>query len=313
MSGFLAMRIVTGIVALLLVSIGVYLFPYIAEGDPIRAILRSRTGQLALDEGAIAAMREALGLDRPLYAQYLEWLWNALRGDFGYSFTTRMPVVSQIWPALLNSLLLITTALAAAVAISIPLSMLMAMRKGGVLDATLMSITQCFIAIPEYWMAPVLMLVFALYLNLLPAAGWDGAVYLVLPASVLALRPLAYFTHVTRASMSEVLEAPYITAARARGLSLAAATLRHGVRNALPPLVTLLGIWFGGLLAGAVLIEVIFAIPGMGRLIYTAVINRDLPLLQGSILTVVALQIVINTLSDLAHAMLNPAVGIDHD
>ncbi|MBB3709795.1 peptide/nickel transport system permease protein [Aminobacter aminovorans] len=268
---------------------------------------------MVMDDAAIAALRETFGLDRPIYQQYFDWLRNAVVGDLGYSHATRLPVMTQIMPALSTSLIVISITLATAVAISLPLSIYMAINRGNAIDTALTMITQCFIAIPEYWVAPVLMLTFSLYLGLLPAAGWGDPSNMILPVAVLCLRPLAYFTHVTRASMIDVLESPYILAARARGLTLVSAVIRHGIRNGIGPLVTLFGIWFGGLLAGAVLIEVIFAIPGMGRLIYSSVINRDTPLLQGSIVVLVTIQILVNTVCDLIHALLNPGSAARHD
>lgn len=313
MTRFVQLRILTGLASLLVVSLAIFLFPYVAEGDPVRAIIRARTGQLSMDDETVAALRIALGLDQPLLGQYLSWLGRALLGDFGVSYTTRVDVISQIAPALGTSLILILTALLAAASVSVPLAVFMAMNKGSKVDRALTTITQSFIAIPEYWLAPLLMLLFALYLGILPSAGWNGPSYVILPAFVLALRPLAYFTHVTRASMIDVLQSSYIVAARARGMTLRQAVLRHGVRNGIGPLVLLFGVWFGGLLAGAVIIEVIFAIPGMGRLIYSAVINRDMPLLQASILILVTLQIIVNTVSDFAQMYLNPAAGADRD
>ncbi|WP_316355270.1 ABC transporter permease [Devosia sp.] len=313
MTRLLLLRLSIAIISLVVISFAVFMFPYIADGDPVRAILRARTGQMVMDDAAVAALREAFGLDRPLHEQYLDWLRSAVLGDLGYSHATRLAVVTQIIPALSTSLVLIATSLATAVAISLPLSIYMAINRGRTSDTTLTVITQCFIAIPEYWIAPVFMLAFSLYLGLLPAAGWGEPANIVLPVAVLCLRPLAYFTHVTRASMIDVLESPYILAARARGLTLVGATIRHGIRNGIGPLVTLFGIWFGGLLAGAVLIEVIFAIPGMGRLIYSSVINRDTPLLQGSILVLVTIQILVNTMCDLIHALLNPGSAARHD
>lgn len=313
MARLLLLRLSIAIISLLLVSFAVFLFPYIADGDPVRAILRARTGHMVLDDAAVAALREAYGLDRPLYHQYLEWLRGAVVGDLGYSHATRLAVTAQIAPALSTSLLLITASLATAVAVSLPLAVYMAMHRGKTIDTVSTIVTQCFIAIPEYWIAPVSMLIFSLYLGWLPAAGWEGPANIVLPVAVLCLRPLAYFTHVTRASMIDVLQSPYILAARARGLTVVGATIRHGIRNGVGPLVTLFGIWFGGLLAGAVLIEVIFAIPGMGRLIYSAVINRDTPLLQGSILVLVTIQIIVNTFCDLIQALLNPGSGVRHE
>lgn len=192
---------------LAIVSVIAFLLPYMAGGDPARTILFSRMRDTALDPHAVEALRTSLGLDRPLYVQYFAWLSNALRGDLGFSFTSSQPVAGELLRSLGVSVTLALTALAIAVAVALPLGTLAAMRPGGRLDnfATLM--IQTFVATPEYWFAPMSALVFALYLGWLPSAGWDSWRSLVLPALTLTLRPLAYFTQVTRAAMAEVLRA----------------------------------------------------------------------------------------------------------
>jgi len=267
----------------------------------------------ALDPHAVEALRTSLGLDRPLYVQYFAWLSNALRGDLGFSFTSSQPVAGELLRSLAVSVTLALTALAIAVAVALPLGTLAAMRPGGRLDnfATLM--IQTFVATPEYWFAPMSALVFALYLGWLPSAGWDSWRSLVLPALTLTLRPLAYFTQVTRAAMAEVLRAPYITAARSRGLGMHGTVMRHGIRNGSLPVVTFFALWLAGLLGGSVVVEVIFAIPGMGRLLYDAVVNRDIPMLQGGFICIVALSILINTLADSFYVLINPAMRGRHD
>ncbi|MGV2067211.1 ABC transporter permease [Agrobacterium sp. 22-226-1] len=298
---------------LAIVSVIAFLLPYMAGGDPARTILMSRMRDTALDPHAVEALRVSLGLDRPLYAQYFAWLSGALRGDLGFSFTSSQPVAAELLRSLWVSVTLALTALAVAVAVALPLGTLAAMRPGGRLDnfATLM--IQTFVATPEYWFAPMSALVFALYLGWLPSAGWDSWRSLVLPALTLTLRPLAYFTQVTRAAMAEVLRAPYITAARSRGLGMHGTVMRHGIRNGSLPVVTFFALWLAGLLGGSVVVEVIFAIPGMGRLLYDAVVNRDIPMLQGGFICIVALSILINTLADSFYVLINPAMRAHHD
>ncbi|WLD97769.1 ABC transporter permease [Agrobacterium leguminum] len=298
---------------LAIVSVIAFLLPYMAGGDPARTILMSRMRDTALDPHAVEALRVSLGLDRPLYVQYFAWLSGALRGDLGFSFTSSQPVAAELLRSLWVSVTLALTALAVAVAVALPLGTLAAMRPGGRLDnfATLM--IQTFVATPEYWFAPMSALVFALYLGWLPSAGWDSWRSLVLPALTLTLRPLAYFTQVTRAAMAEVLRAPYITAARSRGLGMHGTVMRHGIRNGSLPVVTFFALWLAGLLGGSVVVEVIFVIPGMGRLLYDAVVNRDIPMLQGGFICIVALSILINTLADSFYVLINPAMRAHHD
>ncbi len=203
------------------------------------------------------------------------------------------------------------SALAAALLVALPLGTLAATKPGGKIDAFATLLTQTLIAVPEYWLAPMGILVFALWLGWLPSAGWGSPSSVILPALVLSFRPMAYFTRVDRAAMIDVLQAPYITAARSRGLSLGETVVRHGLRNGAQPVVTLFGLWLAGLLGGSMVIEVIFAIPGMGRLIYDGVVNKDMPMLQAGFVAIVALSVLINTVADIAYAALNPMVRYD--
>ncbi len=307
-----AQRIVIMIIMLLIVSAVAFCVPMIAGEDPARTILLANSTSLDLEPEAVAALRLELGLDRPLGVQYLNWLGNALTGDFGKSFSNRQPVGAEIMRALGVSVTLALSALSVALAIALPLGTAAAMRPGSRLDTFTTLLIQTLVATPEYWFAPVSVLFFVLWLGVLQSAGWTGWESVVLPAMALSLRPTAYFTQITRASMIDVLEARYITAARARGLSLNQAVLHHGVRNGSLPVVTFFALWFAGLLGGSVVIEVIFGIPGMGRLLYEAVINNDVPVLQGGFVCIVGLSIVINTAADLAYMIVNPVMRSGH-
>ncbi len=305
---FIARRLAVLLLTLLVVSVLCFALPYLSEADPARSILRARVAELAIDPDAVAGLKARYGLDRPLPVQYASWLGNVVRGDFGYSFANRMPVGDQIGSALRVSATLALAALAIAIVVAFPLGTVAAIRPGGRADNVVTFITQSLVALPEYWLGPLAILVFALHLGWLPSAGWLEPAHLVMPACVLAFRPLAYFTRVARASMLDVLNAPYMTAARGRGLGVARSIVAHGLRNATPPVMTLFGIWLAGLIGGAVVIEVIFAIPGMGRLVYNAVVNRDIPLLQAGVMCIVALAVAINTVADLLYLALNPAL-----
>lgn len=306
-------RMIILVVMMLIVSVAAFIIPLMTDADPARTILMSRVSDPNLDPSAVAALRTELGLDRPLIVQYVSWLGHALTGDLGFSFASRQPVAAEIGQALGVSLTLALTALGWALLVALPLGTLAAMYPGSKLDSMTTLLIQTLVATPEYWFAPVSILVFALWLGLLPSAGWQGPQSVILPALALSLRPMAYFTQITRAAMLEVLKAPYITAARARGLSMNQAVMRHGLRNGSLPVVTFFALWFAGLLGGSVVIEVIFAIPGMGRLIYSAVINNDVPLLQGAFVAMVGLAILINTAADVFYLYLNPALRSSHD
>ena len=297
-------------VTLLVVSVLAFLIPYAGEGDPARKILRARLNDPALDPAQVEALTKELGLDRPLYVQYFDWLREVLTGDFGFSFTSRTPVQELVVPALGVSMSLALAALLLALVFALPLGTWAATAPGGKVDNAITFMSQSAVSAPEYWVGPVMVLVFARYLGWLPSGGWTGPAYIVLPAVALALRPLGYFTQVTRAAMIDVLAAPYITAARSRGLSFPRTLVRHGMRNSMLPVMTLFSFWFAGLLGGSVVIEVIFNIPGMGRLLYTAVLNNDVPVIQGGLIWILTLAVVINTVTDLLYGVLNPAIRV---
>ncbi|HEY5783767.1 MAG TPA: ABC transporter permease [Microlunatus sp.] len=310
MVSFLLRRAATLVVTLLVVSVLAFLIPYAGEGDPARKILRARVNDPALDPAQVEALTRELGLDRPVWQQYLDWLSHAVRGDFGYSYTSRTSVQELVVPALGVSITLALAALLLALVIALPLGTWAATARGGKVDNAITFVSQGSVSAPEYWVGPVLVLIFALHLGWFPSGGWDGPIYIVLPAVALALRPLGYFTQVTRAAMSDVLSAPYFTAARSRGLSYPQTLVRHGMRNSMLPVMTLFSFWFAGLLGGSVVIEVIFNIPGMGRLLYTAVLNNDIPVIQGGMMWILTLAVVITTATDLLYSVLNPSIRV---
>lgn len=310
MLSFLIRRGLTLLVTLFVVSVLAFLIPYSGEGDPARKILRARVNDPSMDPAQVEAMTKELGLDRPIYVQYLDWLRDVLTGDFGYSFTSRTPVQDLVLPALGVSVSLAIAALLLALVVALPLGIWAATSPGSKVDNVVTFISQSAVSAPEYWVGPVLVLVFARDLGWLPSSGWSGLAYIILPATALALRPLGYFTQVTRASMSDVLGAPYITAARSRGLSFPRTLLRHGMRNSMLPVMTLASFWFAGLLGGSVVIEVIFNVPGMGRLLYTAVLNNDVPVIQGGLMWILLLAVLINSATDLLYGVLNPAIRV---
>jgi peptide/nickel transport system permease protein len=310
MVSFLMRRAATLLVTLLVVSVLAFLIPYAGEGDPARKILRARVNDPGLDPAQVEALTRELGLDRPLYVQYLDWLRTMASGDFGFSFTSRTPVQDLVVPALSVSMSLALAALLLALVFALPLGTWAATARGGRVDSVVTFLSQSAVSAPEYWVGPVLVLIFARNLGWLPSGGWTGPAYIVLPAVALSMRPLGYFTQVTRAAMSDVLAAPYITAARSRGLSFPRTLVRHGLRNSMLPVMTLFSFWFAGLLGGSVVIEVIFNIPGMGRLLYTSVVNNDVPVIQGGMLLILTLAVLINTVTDLLYGVLNPAIRV---
>jgi peptide/nickel transport system permease protein len=306
---FITKRTATLLAAVAVSSFAVFLIPYVTPGDPVRKIIRSRVAGDAVDESAVRGLAESLGLNDPLAAQYLRWLGDFFTGDMGLSFVSRTPVAEQVLPALTVTLSLVAMSLALAAAVALPLGIISGLRPGSMADKAITAVTQAFIAMPEYWVAPVLVLVFALKLSVLPTAGWNDLSSAVLPALTLALRPISFFTSAVRAGIIDAAGADHVSAARARGLSHAQSIVRHVIPNGLVPLSTLFAVWFAGLLGGSVIVEVIFAVPGMGRLLFDSVINSDIPLAQGGVVVVVALAVGVTTLADFVHRFLSPTVG----
>ena len=312
MRAFLAKRTVALGVTVLLASFVVFLIPYVTPGDPVRKIIRSRVAGDVVDESAVEGVAAQLGLEDSLPAQYVRWLGRLVTGDLGLSYASRTPVIEQVLPALWITLSLTVVTLAVAALLAVVLGTVAALREGRLADRVVTAVTQALIAMPEYWLAPVLVLVFALNLSLLPSAGWSGPSSMVLPVAVLAIRPLSHFTSAVREGMLDALGGEHVLAARARGLSYPQTVVRHVIPNGLLPLTTLTGVWFAGLLGGSVIVEVIFAIPGMGRLLYDAVLNSDIPLAQGGVVFVVGLAVVLTTAGDFLHAALNPTMRGSH-
>lgn len=309
---FLARRTAALVSAVLLASFAVFLIPYVTPGDPVRKIIRSRVAGDVIDESTVHALAAQLGLNDPLWSQYLRWLGRLGTGDMGLSYTSRTPVVDQVMPALGITLSLVVLTLGTAAAISVILGVTAALQEGRPADKAITAVTQAFIAIPEYWLAPMLVLVFALQLAVLPSAGWTGPTSAVLPVAVLALRPTSHFTSAVREGVLEALSAEHVAAARGRGLSYIHTVRRHVIPNSLLPLTTLAAVWFAGLLGGSVIVEVIFAIPGMGRLLFDGVQNSDIPLAQGGVVVVVGLAVLLTTAADLVHGLLNPRMRQRH-
>jgi len=297
-------------ILLILVSLIAFLYPYAGGMDPTASILRSRIGEREQTPEIVAAVKQELGLDRPLVFQFTTWVEHIFTGDLGNSFVSKAPVSTILFRGLRVTFILSIVSLVFSIIISIPLGVLSSLRPGKWLDNSIGILTQTGVAIPEYWFAPVLILIFSLNLHWLPSAGWRGPLFLVMPAATLALRPISYFTRLTRETMIEVMQKDFIRAARAKGLSEFKIIWRHALRNSLIPVVTLITLWLAGLLGGSVIVEVIFAIPGIGRVMYDAVIANDLPVLQAGVVLITGLAVLINTVTDLAYIVLNPTIRL---
>ncbi len=309
MLSYLVGRIVALVLSLAAASVVVFAAVEIVPGDPAATML----GLNATPE-TLAALRAELGLGGTPVERYAQWAGGMLRGDLGISYTYRVPVAELVAARIWVSLPLALMALALSTAIALPAGMIAAARRGGAADLIVMGATQLGVAVPNFWFAMLLVLAFSIGLGWFPSGGfpgWEagaGAALgaLVLPAVALALPQAAILARVMRAAMLETLGQEYIRAARAKGLSRTQATLRHGLRNALVPVLTILGLQFSFLLAGAIIIENVFYLPGLGRLIFQGITQRDLIVVESVVMLLVAAVIVVNFAVDLAYAAVDP-------
>jgi ABC-type dipeptide/oligopeptide/nickel transport system permease component len=265
-----------------------------------------------LGEGAtveeVNRLRGQLGLDEPLLVQYRSFLRGILRGDLGTSFRYGTPVTDEIRTRLPNTALLAVAAMAAAIVFAIPLGILAAVFRGTAVDHAAMTVALAGISMPNFWLGPLLAILFAVQLGWLPVSGTGSAAHLVLPAITLGAALSAILARMTRASLLEELRELYVLAARARGLSPRRAVLRHAFRNSLIPIVTIVGLQFGAVLTGTIITETIFAWPGIGRLLIQSINFRDYPLIQGCILFISVTYVAMNLLTDLTYGFLDPRI-----
>jgi len=276
-------------------------------GDPAALIARAKYGEEVRPD-LIEQVRKDEGLDAPLPFQYLRWLARVARGDLGLSVASRQPVIGEIAARLPATFRLALAALLFSALVGIPLGVICAARKGKTADAVGTFGALVGVSVPSFWLALLLILVFNLRLGWLPSYGDEGPSHLVLPTLTLGLGMAALVTRVTRTSMLEALGQEYIRTARAKGLSERAVLLRHALKNALIPVVTILGLQFGRLLEGAVIVETIFGWPGIGRLLVNSIFERDFPVVQGCVLTIAAVVVALNLAVDLLYAWLDPRI-----
>jgi peptide/nickel transport system permease protein len=298
-------RVLLALPALWLVLTMVFLLIHIVPGDPVEQML----GEGAAP-GEIAALRHGLGLDQPLHVQYGRYLKQLARGDLGESLRFHAPVRKILLERYPATLALAFWALLVCAAIAIPAGVLAAQRRGRGADRAVGVFTLLGLAAPNFALGPLLILLFSVALGLLPVSGRSGALSYILPAATLGAALAAILTRMVRGAMLEELSSDYVRTARAKGLSESAVLFRHAFRNALIPVITILGLQFGTLLAGAIVTESIFAWPGIGRLTVQAIAARDYPLLQGSILLISISYVLVNLLTDLVYAVADPRVRL---
>ena len=306
MTRFLVRRLLLTIPVLLGVATLVFSLIHLVPGDPVQAML----GDSASPQD-IADLRGRLGLDRPLLVQYGAFLKGALRGDLGSSLRTNQTVTSAILERLPATFELAVAAMCVAAAIAIPLGILAAVRAGTAVDYAATTLALVGISVPNFWLGPLLAIVFSIELGWLPVSGRGSAANLVLPAVTLGAPLAAVLARMTRASVIEELRELYVLAARAKGVSFVRAVLHHAFRNSLIPIVTVFGLQFGAVLTGAVITETIFAWPGVGRLLIQSIAFRDYPLVQGCILLIAVTYVAMNLLTDVAYGLLDPRIRFE--
>lgn len=296
-------RLSAALVVILGICTLVFLLIHLVPGDPVEAML-GESAQSADRE----ALRVALGLDRSVSEQYLNYLGRLIRLDLGESFQDRRPIASILGERVPATLELTAAALSLALVLALPLGVLAARHQGTGLDAGAMGLSLVGVSIPNFWLGPLLILIFSLWLGWTPVSGREGMSSLILPAITLGTGMAAILARMVRGSVLEVLGEDYVRTARAKGLSEGRVLWGHALRNAWLPILTLIGMQLGGLLGGAVITETVFAWPGVGSLLVEAIQSRDYPVVQACVLLVSLSYVLVNTLTDLVYSWIDPRI-----
>ena len=301
---FVLARLSQSAITLLLFSVVIFGLAR-ATGDPLTLVL-----PMVATEEDFANARRYLGLDRPLYVQYLTFVGRAATGDFGTSIRSRRPVVELLRERLPNSLALAAFSMAVSLLIAFPLGVLAAVRRGTALDSGAKVLATLGQSLPTFWVGIVLIEVVAGRLQWLPAGGSGSLAHYILPGFTLGWFVVAGLMRLLRSAMLEVLDAEYVTTARAKGAPEVSVVWRHALRNALIPVVTFAGVYFAILVTSAIVVETVFAWPGMGRLAYEAITGRDFPVIQAVVLVTAAIVVTVNFAVDLLYAVIDPRIGL---
>ena len=304
MSAFILRRLLLSIPTLIGVLVVAFLLLYVAPGDPVMAMVGERA-----DEATIARLRQELRLNDPLPVQFGHYVAGIATGDLGTSYITNRPIRNDILERFPKTLQLAGAAMLLATLCGVTLGVLSARNPGGPIDRFGLGLAYLGISFPVYWVGLLLILLFAVTLHWLPPSGFGGARYLVLPALALGMRSIAFLARMTRSAMLDALGADYVRTARAKGLGERLVVGRHALRNAMIPIITVLGLDFGAYLTGSILTETIFSWPGLGRYVVNAIARRDLPAIQGSVLFLSAVFVLVNLITDVAYAKADPRVS----
>jgi peptide/nickel transport system permease protein len=303
---YVGRRLLAVVPVLFGVTLAVFSMLFLVPGDPVKIML----AEFVTTPDQVARMRAQLHLDEPVLHQYGRFVGNALRGDLGMSIRSRRPVATEIGENLGSTGRLALASMVVAIALGVPLGLIAALGRNSWLDVAAMGVALLGVAMPSFWLGFLLIFVFSLHLGWLPATGGGDLPHLVMPAVALGTIAAAIIARLTRSSMLEVLGQDYVRTARAKGLGGFAVVVRHALRNALIPVVTVFGLQFGNLLAGAVIVETVFSRPGLGRLIVGAILSKDFPLVQGTVLFVATAYVLINVVVDMAYAYVDPRIRI---
>jgi ABC-type dipeptide/oligopeptide/nickel transport system permease component len=299
-------RLLSTIPTLFGVLVVAFLLLNVVPGDPVAEMVGERA-----DSATIARLRAELRLDDPLPVQFGHYLWGAVRGDLGRSYITQRSVLGDLVERFPKTLQLALSAMILAATCGITLGVVASVRPGGAVDRFSMLLAYVGVSFPVYWVGLLLILLFGVALRWLPPSGYGGVAFLVLPALTLGTRSIAVLARMTRAAMLDVLSSDFVRTARAKGLSEARVVGRHALRNALLPVITVLGLDVGNYLTGSILTETIFSWPGVGRYVLLAIEKRDLPAVQGSILFLSVIFVLVNLITDLLYAKADPRVAYD--
>ncbi len=299
-------RLLQAIPVLLGVIIITFVLMYIIPGDPVVSMVGER-----YSEETVQRLRQELHLDDPLPLQFLRYVGNVLQGNFGNSFITGEPVAALIIEKFPNTMMLAITAMFFAILIGLTAGIMSSVRPGSFMDRGIMVLALAGISAPVFWVGLILVLVVGVMLQWLPPTGFGGIEYLILPALTLGLRSAAYLARLTRATMLDVLSHDYIRTARSKGLPEWKVFIKHAFPNTLIPVITIIGTDFGSYLSGAVLTESIFGWPGIGRLALEAIMKRDFPVIQGTVLFMAIMFVLMNVLVDLLYGVVDPRIRLE--
>jgi ABC-type dipeptide/oligopeptide/nickel transport system permease component len=292
-----------------IIGISVISFFFIhLSGDPVMLMLPADASHQEIED-----LREQLGFNDPIYVQYLRFAWQALRGEFGQSLYYKIPAMQLIIERLPASLELAVAAMLIALVVAVPIGIISAVRRGSLLDMGSMFGALFGLSMPHFWLGIMLIMIFSVRLGWLPTSGRGTLAHLIMPSVALGLSLMAMFARLTRSVMLEVLSLDYIRTARSKGLKERIVISKHAFKNALIPLVTVAGMQFGFLLGGTVIIETVFAWPGVGRLVVQAIFNRDYPLVQAVVLVLAVLFVAVNFIVDMLYMYLDPQISYFED